>query len=167
MKLIAWLILAYLALGLQSGLSAFISVFGAPPNLILPVVIFIALYAPRDAALLGVYVLGLMQDVISQELLGVHALAYAAVALSVRFTQPAIHREHWLTHIVLALMGGLVHAGIVWLAGIRMGTRPPVQLLLIGVTYTMLLSVPILRLLCRFKTLFVAPVERKQMIRLR
>lgn len=136
MRYIPWFILAYVVLGLQSGLSPYISIDGSPPNLLLPVAIFIALYAPRDAALLGTYVLGLMQDMLSLEPLGVHALVYAAVTLGVRYSQPLLFREHWITHLLLGLTGGVLHAMILVLVGFRLAPAPPIMMLATYVLYT-------------------------------
>lgn len=161
MRFIPWLILAYVVLGLQSGLAPYIQIQGASPNLVLPVIIFIALYAPRDAALLGTYVVGLMQDVISQYPLGTHALVYAAVTVGVRMTQPAIHREHWLTHVILALVGGAIQGMILTIVGIRMHARPPFSLLAISTLYTAALAPVMLVPLQKIKRIFAFVPERK------
>lgn len=161
MRFIPWLILAYVVLGLQSGLAPYIQIRDASPNLVLPVIIFIGLYAPRDSALLGTYVVGLMQDVISQYPLGTHALVYAAVTLGVRLTQPAIHREHWLTHVVLALVGGILQAIVLTIVGIRLGARPPVSLLLVSTLYTAAVSPLMLKPLHKIKRVFAFQPERK------
>src|SRR5215212_2628538 len=58
---ISYVILAYVALGAQIGLSAFIRVGGAPPNLVLLAALFVALNAPKEPALLGCFGLGLIQ----------------------------------------------------------------------------------------------------------
>ena len=57
MRWLSWFILAYLALGLQSGLGSYIAWEGVPPNLVLIAVIFVALNAPREPALLGSFVM--------------------------------------------------------------------------------------------------------------
>jgi len=52
---VAYVILAYLSLGVQIGLSGFIRVGGAPPNLVLIAALLIALNAPKEPALLGCF----------------------------------------------------------------------------------------------------------------
>jgi rod shape-determining protein MreD len=161
MRFFPWLILAYVVLGLQSGLAPYIQVYHASPNLVLPVVIFIALYAPKDSALLGTYVVGLMQDMLSAYPLGTLALVYAPVTLLVRVTQPVIHREHWMTHLVLAVVGGAIQGVVITLVGIRTGARPPVSILAISTVYTAALAPVMLRPLHRMRKLFAFAPERK------
>lgn len=161
MRFLPCLILAYVILGLQSGLSQHIQIRDASPNLVLPVVIFIALYAPRDAALLGTYILGLMQDMLSMVPLGVHPLVYAAVTVAVRVTQPTLHREHWLTHVLLALAGGVLHGVILTIVGWRMPPRPPVEMLVTSTLYTAVLCPILLKPLLMSRRIFGFQPERK------
>lgn len=157
MRIIPTLLLAYVVLAVQSGLAPFIAVRGASPNLMLPIVIFVALYAPRETALVGVYVLGLMQDVLSQEPLGLHPLVYAAVAFATRATQPALQRNHWLTQVILAVAGAVLHALALWLAGWRMPPRPTLDVLANAAIYTAVLTPLILRGLGAMRGVFVVP----------
>src|ERR1700749_2562039 len=87
MRWLTYFILAYLTLGLQIGLAGHIALGGARPNLVLLAVIFIAINAPRDAALLGCFVLGLLQDLTTQQPLGIFALSYGLVAMFTISTQ--------------------------------------------------------------------------------
>ena len=161
MRYLPWFILAYLVLGLQCGLSPYIAFHNAPPNLVMPAAIFIALYAPRDAALLGTYVLGLMQDMLSQEPLGVHALLYSAVTLAVRFTQPRFYREHWMTHLLMGLIGGVTQGLILTLVSLRLPPRPTFSLLLISAIYSTLLTPVLLLPLQKIKWIFGFKPERR------
>lgn len=157
MRILSWFILVYLVLGLQSGLSPYILINDAAPNLVLPIIIFLALYVPREPALLGAYIIGLMQDVISEEPLGMHALVYGVVALFVRTTQPLLHREHWMTQLLLALGGGALHATLVTLACLNPAAnmdRPPFDLLLTTVLYTAALAPLMLHALHRVRGVF-------------
>lgn len=161
MRFIPAILLAYVVLGVQSGLGPFIAVKDATPNFMLAVVIFIALYAPREPALIGVFVLGLMQDMLSQDPLGVYPLVYAAVAAATRVTQPAIHRQHWLTHLILGLVGGALHAGILMLVGLRMPGRPSLDVLIASAIYTAVLTPVLLWLLISIRKVFAFRPERK------
>lgn len=161
MRFIPTLILAYLALGLQSGLAQHIEIRGATPNLVLPVIIFIALYASRDSALLGSYLIGLMQDILSLVPLGVNPLVYAAVTVAVRMTQPAMYREHPLTHLILGLAGGVLQGVILTIVGLRMPPRPPVDMLIGSTLYTAILCPILLLPLLKSKRLFGFQPERK------
>lgn len=161
MRFIPTILLAYLVLGIQSGLTPYIGIRNATPNLMVAVVIFISLYAPREPALIGVYILGLMQDVLSQDPLGVHPLVYAAVAAATRVTQPTIHREHWLTHLMLGLAAGALQGLILWLVGLKMPPRPTVDVLANSAIYTAILTPIIVKCLIRIRRLFAFQPERK------
>lgn len=161
MRFVPAILLAYIVLGVQSGLAPFIAVKDATPNLMLAVVIFIALYAPREPALIGVFVLGLMQDMLSTDPLGVYPLVYAAVAAATRITQPAIYRAHWLTHLVLGIVGGALHAGILILVGLRMPGRPSLDVLIASATYTAIITPFLLWLLISIRKIFAFRPERK------
>src|SRR5689334_57221 len=115
MRSVTYLILAYLALGAQVGLSPFIKLGGAPPNLVLLAALFIALNAPKEPALLGCFLLGLMQDLLTQQTLGIFALSYGIVAMFVMGSQQLLYREHPLTHIIITFMAGITCAVIMLL----------------------------------------------------
>lgn len=118
MRSITYLILAYFALGAQVGLSPFIRLGGTPPNLVLLAVLFIALNAPREPALLGCFGLGLMQDLLTQQTLGIYALSYGIVAMFVIGTQQLLYRDHPLTHISIALAAAIICAVVILLHGV-------------------------------------------------
>jgi rod shape-determining protein MreD len=122
MRLLPTFILAYVALGLQIGLGDFVSYQGARPNLVLLAVVFIALNAPRDAALLAAFSLGLVQDLLSQQAPGLYALSYSLAAMVIVNVQNALDREHPLTHVSVALASGLLTAVMLTLQG---WLRPP------------------------------------------
>src|SRR2546423_9592669 len=115
-------ILGYLALGLQVGISGYARIAGAPPNLILLCVLFIALNAPRDPALLGCFGLGLMQDLLTQQAMGLYALSYGLLALLVVGLNQLLQRDHPLTHVMLALLGSAICAAVIWTHGL---VHPP------------------------------------------
>ncbi|HYE21506.1 MAG TPA: rod shape-determining protein MreD, partial [Tepidisphaeraceae bacterium] len=108
MRWISYFLLAYIALGCQVALGGYMEVKGAAPNLVLLVVIFITVNAPREAGLLGAFLLGAMQDLMTIYPLGTWAVAYALVAMFVISTQEYVYREHPLTHFSLALSGGVI-----------------------------------------------------------
>src|SRR5690349_6692345 len=110
MRWLPYFILAYVTLGLQIGLGEYLSWHGARPNLVLVAVLFVALHAPRDAALLGCFSLGLLQDLLSQHPPGLYALSYGLVAMLAVGLQHVVDRDHPLTHAGLALAGGLITA---------------------------------------------------------
>ena len=122
MRFLPYLILAYAALGLQIGLGDYVTWHGAPPNLVLVAVLFVALNAPPKAALLGCFTLGLVQDFLCQPPAGLHALSYGLVAMGVIAAQHVLNRDHPLTHFGLAVFGGLVTACVL---ALHLWLRPP------------------------------------------
>jgi rod shape-determining protein MreD len=117
MRWLTYFILAYIALGVQIGLGDYVSYQGAAPNLVLLAAIFIAVNAPRDAALLGCFAMGAMQDLLTHQPPGLYAFAYGIVGLMVAGTNQVVYREHPLTHFSMALGGGLVVAVILLVHG--------------------------------------------------
>jgi rod shape-determining protein MreD len=112
MRWITYFILAYVTLGIQVGAGPFMRYQGASPNLALLAVIFITLNAPRDPALLGAICLGFMQDLLTQQQPGLYALSYGLVGMFIVGTHNAVNRAHVLTHVTLALIGGLMTAAV-------------------------------------------------------
>jgi rod shape-determining protein MreD len=110
MRWLAYFILAYVAIGVQIGLGPYVQYRGAQPNFVLLAAVFVGLNAPRDAALLGCFCMGLIQDLVTQQPPGLFALSYGLTGLVVVGSHHVLQREHWLTHLVLALVGGLLTA---------------------------------------------------------
>ena len=108
MRWLAYLVLAYLVLGIQLAISGYVEIGGAAPNLILLVVIFLGVNGVREQVLLGCFLLGVMQDMLTLHPIGTWAVAYGLVALFVVSTQEVVYKEHPLTHFSLALMGGIL-----------------------------------------------------------
>jgi rod shape-determining protein MreD len=108
MRWVSYFILAYLALGCQVGLRGFFEFRDSAPNLVLLVVIFLAVNGGREPVLLGAFLLGLMQDLLTLHPLGTWAVTYTLVAMFVLSTQEVVYREHPLTHFSLALTGGIL-----------------------------------------------------------
>jgi rod shape-determining protein MreD len=167
MRWLPYFILAYVTLGLQIGLGDYVSWHVARPNLVLIAVLFVALHAPRDAALLGCFSLGLLQDLLSQHPPGLYALSYGLVAMLAVGLQHVVDRDHPLTHAGLALAGGLLTAVVIalhtWLRppGARLAdgvalppVRGPVLPLFASAIYTALVAPGVLWVLHRFRRAF-------------
>jgi rod shape-determining protein MreD len=147
MRLPAYCILAYLAVGLQMGLSEYLRVGAARPDLVLLAVIFICIHAPRDAALLGAFGLGITQDLVSLNPLGLSALVYSLVGMFTISTQELVYKAHPVTHFGLGLMGGLISALAFAIHGWIRGPRASVAELLAAALYTAVLAPLVLGLL--------------------
>jgi rod shape-determining protein MreD len=154
MRWISCFILAYLVLGIQMGMGEFVRLRGASPSLVLIAVIFIAVNAPRDAALLGCFVLGAMQDLTTLSPLGLYALSYSIVGMFVVSTQELLHAQHPVTHFSLAFVGGLLVGAVLFLHGWLRGPSVPVAGLFTSALYTAILAPIVLALLNRIKKIF-------------
>lgn len=150
----AYLILVYVAVGLQTGLGEYLRIDGARPDLVLLAVVFIAINAPRDAALLGAFGIGLVQDLVTLSPPGLYALAYSAVALAMIKMQELVSRTHPAAHFLLALMGGILSAAVVLIHGWIKGPAAPIGELFGGALYTAILAPLILGLLTSMRKIF-------------
>src|SRR5271155_2385884 len=108
MRWLPFSILAYLVLGLQIGAARSVEIgsAGDQPDFILIAVVFVILNAPRDAALLGSFILGALEDLVSGQPFGLYALSYAMIALCLSQAMQAVYRDHPLTHFICVLFGG-------------------------------------------------------------
>ena len=143
----AYLILAYLAVGIQIGMAEYLRVGAARPDLVLLAVIFIAIHAPREAALLGCFGLGIISDLVSLNPLGVYALAYSMVGMFTISTQEYVYKSHPMTNFTLGLVGGFLCGTVVAIHGWIRGPRASVTDLLAAALYTALLAPIVLGLL--------------------
>jgi rod shape-determining protein MreD len=169
MRWLPCLILAYIAIGLQAGLSTELRIYGVPPNLGLLIAVFIALNAPREPALLCCVVVGGMQDLATQQAPGLYALSYGLVGAFVASLQSVVSHEHPVTHAVLSLIGGCITAGVIWVHGLLVpaatsittpsGVHLPAMRIGLGTLvasalYTALLAPIVIGVLQRFRPLF-------------
>jgi rod shape-determining protein MreD len=178
MRWFAYFILAYFAIALQIGLSPYVQYRGAAPNLVLLAVVFIALNAPRDAALLGCFCLGVLQDLVTQQQLGLFAFSYALVGLLVFGLHQVVYREHPLTHFSMALVGGVVTTCVLllhgWIhppspavaAGAGQPALPAIRLSpateFVRAAYTAVLAPVVLGLLQRARKVFAFQPQRRK-----
>jgi len=178
MRWLAYFILAYVAVAVQIGLGPFLRYKGAQPNLVLLAALFVALNAPRDAALLGCFCLGVLQDLLTQQPPGLFALSYGLTAMLAVGVHQAVYREHPLTHFSLALIGGLITAAVLLIHGWvhpaapkavtpdGATTLPAIRLSagveFIRVVYTALLAPVVLGLLQKSKRVFAFQPQRRK-----
>jgi rod shape-determining protein MreD len=142
-----YFILAYVAVGLQIGLAEYLRVGAARPDLVLLAVIFIAIHAPREAALLGCFGLGIISDLVSLNPLGVYAIGYSIVGMFVISTQELVYKAHPATHFTLGFAGALLCGSVVVIHGWIRGPRASVTEMLASALYTALLAPVVLGLL--------------------
>lgn len=168
MRWLSFFILAYVVLGLQLGLGGFITYQGAGPSLVLIAVLFIATNAPRDQALLGSFLLGLFQDLISVQPLGLYAFTFGVIGLMVVGSKQVTYSDHPLTHFFLALASGLLMAVVLYVHGLLRPPGLPIEVggetlpalrvsageLLLKALYTAVLAPLVLWLLTKLKPAF-------------
>lgn len=153
----AFLILIYLTISVQLGVGGFVNC-----NLVLPVVVFIAINARREEALLMAFALGGLQDLFTQQPLGLYAFCYGLVGLFIVGAQPAVYRDHPLTHFTVTLAAALLTGMVVlfneWacvhLHSLPDGPGSMVGQVLVSAFYTALVSPILLGILVRIKPVF-------------
>lgn len=161
MRWIVYFILAYVAVGLQVGLAPYLRFGEGSINFVLLAVIFIALNAPREPALLGAFVLGVLQDLLSSHGLGLHAFSYGLVAMFTISTQEFVYRENPLTHLTLGLVGGLLTAVILVLHA-WLKVTAPIKAPFINAILTAAVAPIVLGLLQRMKRAFAFEESRRR-----
>jgi rod shape-determining protein MreD len=161
-----YFILAYLAVGFQIGLAPHLRLGGAQPNFVLMCAVFIAINAPREPALLGCFALGLLQDLVTADTLGLWALSYGLFALAAAGTGQSVYRGHPLTHAALTLLGGLTAALVLllhsWLPFTR-APRLPVGTMLWSALYSALVAPIVLGVLHRIRRRFAFQPGRSRL----
>lgn len=154
MRWISYFILAYITLGIQTGLARAMDFHSSAPNFVLMAVVYISMNAPRDAALLGAFILGALQDLTSQGTMGLYSLSYGLVAMFVGSARQVAYREHPLTHFSLTLGGGLITAAILFIHGWLRGPHSGLMALVYTAIYSAVLAPIILGVLQRMKMVF-------------
>lgn len=161
MRFLPYIFLAYLAVGIQLGMSGYVHLGGGAPNLVLIVAIFIALYATRDVALLSCFVLGLMQDLLTQQTLGLYALAYGGMALAISLSASMLYRDHPLTHAAIALIASLATWILLLVHSWIFGPPLSIKAALMQTLLTSLLSPALMFLLLRLRPVLGIRVPRR------
>jgi cell shape-determining protein MreD len=127
MRWVVVIVVAWVALGLELGLREFLTFSGpgaagaggSAPSFVLPLVVFIALFAPQLSALWTALVLGLALDLASPRgegaviVAGPHAIAFVCAAYLVLVFRPVLMRRNPLTLAFASVLGGLLAAIIV------------------------------------------------------
>jgi len=167
MRWTSFFILAYVTLGLETGLARAIEWKSAAPNFVLLAVMFIALNAPRDAALLACFILGLLHDFASQGTFGLLAFTYGSVGVVIGSLQQAVSRRHPLTHFILTAVAGTVVAIILtlhdWLRPPAPHAYPPALPLFSSAIYSAVLAPLVLGFLQKIDRVFRFQTARGRM----
>jgi len=110
-----------------------------------------------------------MQDLLTQQTLGVYAFSYGLVAMFVISTQQLVYREHPLTHLSVAFSASVICAVIILVHGLFVYHGTPEQRiapskLLYTTLYTTALSPIILGVLQKMKRAFGFQTRRLRVI---
>ena len=161
MNPLVFLAAAYLAYAFQGGLAPLWTVRDTTPSLLLILLVFVGLNAPRVATLTAALVLGLLMDLRpgplanGAVLVGPNALGYLAAGYATLQLRNFLFRQSVITLVVLILtagaLSGLVEIlllglrGLPLLAGEPMTWSATTQLLLRGrsLLYTAALAIPL------------------------
>jgi rod shape-determining protein MreD len=107
MRWFSFLIFGYFVLAAQLGLGGYINWGRATPNLVLAAVVFVTINAKREEALLACFLLGLSQDLFTQQPMGLYAFTYSLIGLFIVGASPVVQKDHPLAHFSIALVAGL------------------------------------------------------------
>jgi rod shape-determining protein MreD len=150
-RLAPFILLGYVVVGVQAGLGGFVRLGGAAPNFVLIVAAFLALFLDRRAAGLACFALGLMQDLLTQQTLGLYALSYGLMAMVVSSTAAMVYREHPLTHVAIALAASVFTWLLLLVHGWVFPPSPGMAAALLGTFLTALFAAPVTWLLLRLR----------------
>jgi len=109
---------------LQGSLLFFIEVENCTPDLFLLLVIFLALYADKEQALLCAWIAGLARDISSAGRLGFHALLFMGAAFLIIRVRDEIYKEEHFTRMFLVFFVTMgLHLVAVFYARLFFGYR--------------------------------------------
>jgi rod shape-determining protein MreD len=133
---------------------------GAEPNFGLIAVVFVSLNAERQAALLAGFILGAMQDLATNQPVGLFAFCFGLSALAIVSIAGAVYRGHPLTHFVCALSAGSLTSIILHLNAHLRHAGIPTAATFGSAVYTALLAPLLVGGLHRIKGLFLFKAKK-------
>jgi len=142
-----WLALAMLALALAQA-TVFPRLFGAPPNLLLLLIVSQALIAgPANAARWAFYA-GLGLDLCADTTLGVHALALLVAVLAATLPLARFNRGNWLLPLAGIVFGSLAyHVAVALMTWVLVApVSPRAYLLVVALPAMVVVLIPALPL---------------------
>jgi rod shape-determining protein MreD len=166
MRWLVFLVFAYLMLGIQLGAGQQLAISGGGPNFVVLAVVFLCLNSTRGPAMLAAIVLGILQDLLTLQALGLYGLAYGLVGLLCSSTSQEVYPDHPLTHTFFGLVGQVIVAAVILLHSF---VRPPEGLphlpawpLVVSCLYTAVLAPILLGILGKLKSLFGFEAPRRR-----
>ncbi len=160
MRWLTFSLLAVIVLTLQSAVGPRLALLGSRPDWLLVVVVFLALYAPAQDAVLGAGLIGLGGDLLSIERLGLLVLSYVLVAMAIVGVREHVFKSAHTTRFILTLVVGLAlrlgwtaYQRVLYDSAGSMGLELLKQVVW-GAVYTACWAVPLHLVLVRFSRLF-------------
>lgn len=154
MNWIAFAIVAYASLLLQSALGPRLELFGARPDLLLCLATFLGLYARRAEAVAGAWAMGLCAGLLTMERFGFLAMSYGLVALAVAIIREFLFRYRPTTQFattfvcsLLVLTGWSIYGRFVY--GSAVGAPFSFFGVILGSFYSGCLALPVHHFLLR------------------
>lgn len=153
MRWFAFLILAYIAIGLQLGLSGLV---GPSINFVMIAAVFIAINATQRSAIFACLAIGLVHDIVSNGPIGLFATAYGLAAVMLAVDDRPMASDHPATHFIATLLGGIALAIIQWLVSKigRFNMIAPLGQGCMFAFYTAVVAVPLMGVLTRIRKAF-------------
>ncbi len=108
MRWLTCVILIVVTVCLQSTMAPRWSWLGASPDWILVLVLFYALHARTDQALVAGWVAGALADLLTLERFGLLSLSYGLIAIAVSQVRDWMFVRHPLTHFGVTLLGAMI-----------------------------------------------------------
>jgi rod shape-determining protein MreD len=108
MRWLTFVILAIIAVGLQATVAPRLVWYGARPDWVLVLVVFYALHARGDQAMLAGWIAGVLADLMTLERFGLLSLSYGLAAVTVCGVREALFIKHPLTHFSVTLACALL-----------------------------------------------------------
>ena len=139
-------ILYLLAFIVQSSLLQNVSILGVAPNLLLLLTIALSfLFNERYGMIFGI-IFGLISDLLFSQVIGVSALSYFLVALSVSSIKKYLYRDNIFSILFISAVGTIFYNALVWsISSIFGGDIGPLYALYkqpIAVVYNSLIMLP-------------------------
>ena len=160
MRWLTFIILALIALTLQSAVAPRVAPFGIRPDWLLILVVFIALHAPPRQATIGAWIVGGLADLMTIERPGLVAASYTLAAVLIISARNYLFRYRTTTRFVVTLLACLL-VRVLWTLYFRTLYNPGRPLLTALMTdvflaslYTGLWALPVHRGLQRVSRAF-------------
>ncbi len=160
MRWLTFSLLAIMVLTLQSAVGPRLTLLGSRPDWLLVVVVFLALYAPPQDAVLGAGLIGLGGDLLSIERLGLLVLSYVLVAMVIVGVREHVFKSAHTTRFILTLVVGLAlrvgwaaYYRALYDASVSVGLEL-LQQVVWGAVYTACWALPLHFVLVRFSRIF-------------